>query len=323
MDHQMSLYQSSQVVELRHAGERTQVCMVELPASASASVTAQQRRVLLIHGNPSHMDHWGLTVPALQQHAGVIAYDQPGFGRSSDFGDGLHGLERSADLAIAVLDKVGRSEPVDIVGHSHGALVALALAARSPHRVRSVVLLGTAGMPEHPMYRLFLLPGLDVGLLRLGRALSPASHLPAHATSSPTATVSSAQLLLEKLHRMVVRLMARSSFAPDAVPRSVVEDGVHAPPSMLQAMVRLARDRPCQKLADYAPRVRCPVLFIHARSDALVHISYARRLHAFMQRAGCAVRFVEIPGGHMAHFTQPQLIEPLLAAFMRENALLA
>ncbi len=171
-----SLYDQSHFAVVGGGADRVRVCVTELGASASSSKSspgAPLRRVLLIHGNPSHLDHWLHTVPALRKRAAVLAFDQPGLGRSDDFADAKQRLERSVDITLAVLDHAGWTEPVDIIGQSHGGLVAVGLAARAPERVRSVVLLGTGGTPSHPMYRLFRLPGLDHLLHTLGRVMSP------------------------------------------------------------------------------------------------------------------------------------------------------
>lgn len=152
-----SLYDSSRTIEVDYADESASVCVAELAALDPLST----RRILLIHGNPSSLDHWRLLAPALRQRASLVAYDQPGLGRSPDFRDGQQSLERSADLALAVLDRIGWSEPIDVMGQSHGGMVAVALAARAPQRVRSLMLLGTGGVPAHPMYRFFMTPKLD------------------------------------------------------------------------------------------------------------------------------------------------------------------
>ncbi|HWL87922.1 MAG TPA: hypothetical protein VNO21_19090, partial [Polyangiaceae bacterium] len=177
----------------------------------------------------------------------------------------------------------------------------------APNRARSIVLLGTGGTPAHLMYRLFRLPGLDHVLLTLGRAVSPKTPARDHSGR--------ASLLggwLEKSTAAAIRNGALSSFSPDPVPPSVIAEGLHAPPTILRTMVRLAHDRPCDKVATYAGCVRAPVLFIHGREDGLVHVSYARRLFEIMRQAGLEARFVELDGGHMIHFSRPLTVNPLL-----------
>jgi len=305
MNTEPSLYDSSRFAVVGAGLHRVRVCICEVDGSASSRAPSS-RRVLLIHGNPSHLNHWIHTVPALNGHA-VLAYDQPGLGKSDDFADATQSLERSVDIALAVLDEVGWTEPVDIVGQSHGGLVAIALAACAPNRVRSIVLLGTGGTPAHSMYRLFRLPGLDRALLMLGRAMSPKAPTREHGGRT-----SLLDEWLEKFVAAAIHNGARGSFAPDPVPPSIIAEGLRAPPTILRTMVRLAHDRPCDKVAPYARRVRAPVLFIHGREDRLVHVSYAKRLFEIMHLAGTEARFVELEGGHMLHFSRPLAVNPLL-----------
>ncbi|MFT3922249.1 MAG: alpha/beta hydrolase [Myxococcales bacterium] len=284
------------------------LCFTQLAPQRGVSAP---RRVLLIHGNPSHLDHWIHNVPALRRHAHVLAYDQPGLGRSDDFADSRHSLERSADIALALLDRVGWEEQVDVIGQSHGGMVALALAARAPERVRSVVLLGTGGTPAHLAYRVLALPGLERVLVSLANLLAPIRDL-ATAGLDAAAVRAAPGGLKERSLAWVLRAAMRTSFAPDPVSPSVVAESLGMPPHVLGTMARLAGDDPCRKVAEYASRVRVPVWFIHARADALVGLAYARRLFEIMRLAGGDVRFSEVEGGHMMHFTRPEIINPLL-----------
>lgn len=105
--------------------------------------------VLLLHG--AGMDHtaWGLQTRWLAHHGrSVAAVDLPGHGRSE--GPGLDSIPALADWVLALLDALG-AERVGIVGHSMGALVALAAAGQAPGRFRGLALLGvTPQMPVHP-----------------------------------------------------------------------------------------------------------------------------------------------------------------------------
>lgn len=288
-----SLYDHAQFVDL----DTARVCVATLdPLAAGAG-----RWVLLLHGNPSHLDQFRPLVPALRRRAGVIAHDHPGLGRSGDFSSGEVTLERSARLGFAVLDALGVTGAVDVVGHSHGGMVAVAMAALAPARVRSLVLLSAGGTPTHGSYRLLSgIPGL-------------AGLLPALATRLYRAPA------LGGLARAVTALGARGSFAPEPTPAGFVEDeqeALRARPEQLGAMVRLTLDAPCDKVAAHARGVRAPALMIHATGDSLVGISHARGLFAILRQAAPLAQFVELPGGHMVPFTQPERVSPLLDAWL-------
>ena len=103
---------------------------------------ADARAVVFVHG-AAH-DHTVWTMPAryFARHGlRVLAPDLPGHGRSE--GPALETIEALADWLARLLDAV-RVETAAIVGHSMGALVAQAFAARHPARVRALALLGTA-----------------------------------------------------------------------------------------------------------------------------------------------------------------------------------
>ncbi len=73
----------------------------------------------------------------------VTAFDLRGRGRSRG-GSGKHGVRQHARDALGVMDRLGLEKPV-LVGHSLGALAALALAAEHPERVAALVLIDGGG----------------------------------------------------------------------------------------------------------------------------------------------------------------------------------
>jgi len=105
--------------------------------------------VAFLHG--AGMDHsvWALQSRYLAHHGrAVLALDLPGHGRSE--GPPLGSIEAIADWTAAVLEAAG-VERAALVGHSMGAVAALACAARHPRRLRALALLGcAAAMPVHP-----------------------------------------------------------------------------------------------------------------------------------------------------------------------------
>lgn len=97
------------------------------------------RTVLAIHCSLGHSGAWRGVGAALGDIATLHAFDLPSHGRSGDW-DGTGDLHDTAtDMARAVLSDLGDG-PVDIIGHSFGATVALRLAMEDPDRVRSASL---------------------------------------------------------------------------------------------------------------------------------------------------------------------------------------
>jgi pimeloyl-ACP methyl ester carboxylesterase len=101
--------------------------------------------ILLLHGQPGWGALWQPVVDALRRRLGplaprLLAPDRPGWGRSPL---AVGGIARGADAAARELDREGVERAV-VVGHSFGGAVALAMAARHPRRVSSIVLLAPA-----------------------------------------------------------------------------------------------------------------------------------------------------------------------------------
>ena len=82
---------------------------------------------------------WGPQIAAFQGRRRVIALDLPGHGRSAPLA-GEPGLPDFVDWLDAALDALGAG-PVDLAGHSMGALICGGLAIAHPDRVRRVALL--------------------------------------------------------------------------------------------------------------------------------------------------------------------------------------
>jgi pimeloyl-ACP methyl ester carboxylesterase len=113
--------------------------------------------VLLLHGFPDSLQLWRDVAPRLV--AGgyrVVALDQRGFGASEAPGDRRsYHIDRLVEDVVEVLDALGLSEPVRVIGHDWGAVVAWCLAMTQPRRLRSAVAISVG----HP--REYALAGLE------------------------------------------------------------------------------------------------------------------------------------------------------------------
>jgi len=97
--------------------------------------------MVLVHGLGGSHANWLAVAPQLAASFHVLAPDLAGFGLTPPAGRSAS-VEANAALLTALLDHIGR--PVVLVGNSMGGLVSLLVAARSPHRVRALVLLDAA-----------------------------------------------------------------------------------------------------------------------------------------------------------------------------------
>ncbi|WP_415919662.1 alpha/beta fold hydrolase [Tateyamaria sp. SN6-1] len=93
--------------------------------------------MLAIHCSLAHSGAWRGVATALGDGVTVHAFDLPDHGQSGDW-DGSGDMHDAATaMALSVLDDLG---PVDVIGHSFGATVALRLAVDHPERIRRAAL---------------------------------------------------------------------------------------------------------------------------------------------------------------------------------------
>jgi pimeloyl-ACP methyl ester carboxylesterase len=97
--------------------------------------------LLLLNGLARPYESWAPLVASLPDRR-VLTFDVPGVGRSPTPVAPLS-IPALARLAMQVLDAAGL-ENADVLGYSHGGLVAQQLAIAAPHRVRSLVLVATS-----------------------------------------------------------------------------------------------------------------------------------------------------------------------------------
>jgi len=114
--------------------------------------------VVLIHGIGKRAAHdFDAILPWLSTRHHVLAFDLPGFGRSSRTPD-AYSPERYVRFLDQLIARHFRG-PVAIVGHSMGAALAIQLAADHPERVSRLALLDVAGILHYRAYLLELNAG--------------------------------------------------------------------------------------------------------------------------------------------------------------------
>lgn len=104
--------------------------------------------IIMLHGASVAVDAditWHRAIAHLSQSYRVIAYDQPGFGRTDMPKDGRY-MNRLARVehALAFVDRLG-IERACLVGHSEGAFMATRMAIERPTLASGLVLVTTGG----------------------------------------------------------------------------------------------------------------------------------------------------------------------------------
>lgn len=107
------------------------------------------RRALAIHCTLGHSGAWRGVAAALKEDLSLLAVDLPSHGKSGvwDRKGNLHDV--ATDMVRSVIDG-----PMDLIGHSFGATVALRIAVESPELVRSLTMIEpvyfAAAMQDRP-----------------------------------------------------------------------------------------------------------------------------------------------------------------------------
>jgi pimeloyl-ACP methyl ester carboxylesterase len=91
--------------------------------------------LLLVHGTSADHTRWAPILPKLEQRFTVYAFDRRGRGASGDAA--TYAVEREFEDVAAVIDGIGG--PVDVLGHSYGAVCSLEASARARNLRRLVL----------------------------------------------------------------------------------------------------------------------------------------------------------------------------------------
>ncbi|MEM7739215.1 MAG: alpha/beta hydrolase [Pseudomonadota bacterium] len=103
--------------------------------------------VVLIHGTSASLHTWEPLRATLENDYRVIAYDQPGHGLTGPHPDRLYTYDAMADGLDAVFAAEGINEAV-LIGNSMGGWIAWRDAIARPDRVKALVLVDAAGIPQ-------------------------------------------------------------------------------------------------------------------------------------------------------------------------------
>ncbi|MFN3668981.1 MAG: alpha/beta fold hydrolase [Brevundimonas sp.] len=264
---------------------------IELPDGLSLAYTdeGEGRPVVLLHGVLTTLEDMTLTLGSLLASGHrVIAFDRPGFGRSDARRFLDAGPWRQADRLHQALDLLGLEDPI-IIGHSFGATVALCMAVGRPGRLAGVVALAPVVQPE----------------LRL-------EHLLFGPRGAPTAPGWLSPIAAATSDRVLLPILWRAMYLPQAVPSAVLADFPFALAGRSDAAVRVAEDSVAAlpdllRLTTLAPGCHIPIRILGGDRDLVVRNGVHGRWLAGLLPRG---RFIDLPGlGHMIHhFAAPDIV---------------
>ncbi|MFZ5569600.1 MAG: alpha/beta fold hydrolase [Thermodesulfobacteriota bacterium] len=233
---------------------------------------ADGRDVLCIHGLTANCRCWDLLAEAMAPPHRIIAPDLRGRGNSDKPPAGYSVAHHCRDL-LALMESRKLARPV-LMGHSLGALIALAFAARHPRRVDRLVLLDGGGvLPEE--HREKVLAGIKPSLDRLGKLFPSVERYLASLKTAPFFHPWSPRL--ETYFRYEIETSAEG-----------VRSNIHAA-HILEEIENMKTTDP----AELYPRITCPVLILRAlkglltEDDILLPEETARAMVRAMPRSAC------------------------------------
>ncbi len=240
--------------------------------------------LVLVHGAAVDGRMWQPQLASLADEFTVIAWDEPGAGRSSDV-PGSYGLAGYADCLAGLIDAMELG-PAHVAGLSWGGTIVLELYRRRPELTSTLLLVDTyAGWKGS-------LPGDEVRARIEGvrRMLAADDHL-----FDPT-------------------LPGLFAGEPPAEYVSLLETmaGAVRPASMRTALEVMAE----ADLSDLLSRIAVPTLLIWGELDARSPLSVARQFEAAIPGA----ELVVIPqAGHVSNLERPEQFNDAVRGFCRAH----
>jgi len=251
-------------------------------AELACEVSGTGPPLLLLHAFPLGLVMWDEQASALADSHQVVRFDCRGFGGSAP-GDGLLTMERIADDAAGVLDRLGLPSAT-VAGVSMGGYAALAMVRRHPDRIRALVLADTRAGADSPEAKANRAAQAEK-VRRDGAAAIADAVLP--------------KLLGATSHRERPELVARV--------RRIIE--ANPPRGITDALAGLAAR------ADSTPtlrEIRVPTLVVVGEEDAITPLADAEAL----QRGIAGSRLAVIPrAGHLSSLENPDEFNRQLRAF--------
>jgi len=248
----------------------------------------QGEPLVLIHGNGSLIQDFLISglVDRLSERYRVIVIERPGFGYSTR-PRRIWTPRVQARLFHQALERLG-VEKAHVLGHSWGALVALALAVEFPGTVQSLVLEGG-----------YYYPTARTDVVLLTPPAIPVVGDVMRYTVSPIAA------------RLLLPHMIEKIFQPAPVPErfhQLFPKELTLRPSHLRAATEdVALMIPAAtELQHHYAEVMAPVVVVAGAGDRIVSARrHAERLHQALPGS----ELLRLPGvGHMAHHTAPDMV---------------
>jgi pimeloyl-ACP methyl ester carboxylesterase len=272
-------------------------------------VQAGTAPLVLLHGWMDVAASFQFVVDAMAQDRFIIAPDWRGFGLTESGGaDCFWYPDYLADLD-ALLDHYAPSEPVDLVGHSMGANVAMMYAGIRPERVRRLINLEGFGLPATQP---------EQAAERFGKWLNELKAL--HPGKMQLKSYDSLEAVAARLIKTNPRLTPNKArwlanhWSAEVSPGhwQILAESAHKliNPQLYRVDEVMAMHR----------QISAPTLVIEAVDDSIAQFwrgKFNRAEHRARLQAVPSLEIVEVPDcGHMLHHDQPEAVAALIERFI-------
>ena len=261
--------------------------------------------LIFLHGLASQAHMFDKVAPLLAHHLHVIAFDQRGHGESAKPSNGYDFANVTQDL-VALLDALKIKRAI-VAGHSWGGNVALYLAAHYPERVRGIVLMdgGFLDIQANP----------EMTWERTEKELAPPNLI-----GTPVRDFK--QMLKQyagKLWKPFVEEIILHNF-------EIQKDNTIRPRLSYANHMRILRALWEQRLGEYYPLVRCPVLIVPAVNEHTEDHAWSQRRRAQVEAAARGIEKNRVVWFHeTVHdipLQRPRKLANVILKFTAENKLI-
>jgi 3-oxoadipate enol-lactonase len=258
----------------------------------SCEVRGVGTTVVLLHGFPLDRRMWDAQIEMLARSFRVIAPDLRGFGQSAlepaDVDSGV-GMDHHATDVLAILEALGVTETVVLVGFSMGGYVAFQISLKHPTRVRGLILCDTRAVGDTE--------DAAAGRLKMANAVLDAD------SAEPALKAMLPKLLAPETHELRPEVVA-------AVREMILRQSPGAIAAAQRGMARL------EDVRDELKKILCPVLGIVGTADV---ISTPKEMREIIDALSDA-RLEEIPGGHMTPMENADAVTAAIKNFAESRS---
>ena len=243
--------------------------------------------IALVAGMGGAASFWGPQQQDLRGLAPLLSYDQRGTGATAR--TPVTGIDQLADDFVALLDAL-HIPAVHFVGHSTGGAIGMAVAARHPRRLRSMLLYASVHRADDYRRRVW------GHRKRVLQQMGPLAY--AQTTS---------------LFFYPPEYVAQHSEALQKAETRAAEQEISAPEIMASRIDAILNFDIAQQL----PGVRVPTLVTCSRDDLLTPLYFSREIASLIPQARLQV--VDW-GGHAFSRSRPELFNEIVTTFTTEQA---